>query len=293
MLEFDFNTAFSRSVGWLTPEELQRLRASRVAIAGLGGVGGHHVMTLARLGVGRFTLSDFDTFGLENMNRQAGAFMSTLGRPKAEVVAEMVRDINPEVELQILPDGVDLGNAERFLNGADLYLDGLDYFAVRARRLLFAACERLRLPAVTAAPLGMGAAVLCFLPGGMSFEQYFQLEGHSESEQLLRFLLGLSPAMLQRSYLVRPETVNLAAHKGPSTPMACDLCAGIAATQVLKLLLGRGELLSAPRGLQFDAYRNRLVRTWRPGGNRNPLQKLGLALARRQLKKLAAPAATP
>ncbi len=116
----------------------------------------------------------------------------------------------------------------------------------------------------------------------MTFEDYFQLEGHNEVEQLLRFLLGLSPAMLQGTYLVDPTAVRLAEHKGPSTPMACELCAGVAGTQVLKILLRRGRVITAPRGLHFDAYRNRLVQTWRPGGNRNPLQRLGLMIARRR-----------
>jgi hypothetical protein len=129
----------------------------------------------------------------------------------------------------------------------------------------------------------MGVALLNFLPGGMTFEEYFDLEGASEPEQLLRFLIGLAPAMLQRGYLVDFSTVDLARHRGPSTPMACELCAGVAATEVLKILLGRGRVIAAPRGVQFDAYRNRLVRTWRPGGNRNPLQRISLAVARRQL----------
>jgi hypothetical protein len=66
--------------------------------------------------------------------------------------------------------------------------------------------------------------------------------------------------------------------------MACELCAGIAATEALKILLGRGKVYAAPTGVQFDAYRNRLVRTWRPGGNRHPLQRLVLEIARRQLR---------
>ena len=168
-------------------------------------------------------------------------------------------------------------------------MDGLDFFAVQARRLTFAACTRSGIPAVTAAPLGMGVALLNFIPGKMTFEDYFQLDGHSEEEQLLRFLLGLSPAMLQGRYLVDPSAVRLAEHRGPSTPMACELCAGVAGTEALKILLGRGEVIAAPRGLHFDAYRNRLARTWRPGGNRHPIQRLGLLLARRRFGRAAAP----
>lgn len=286
---FDRRQAFARTVGWVTEDELASLREKRVAIAGLGGVGGAHLLALTRLGIGRFHVADFDRFELTNFNRQAGAGMSTLGREKSEVLAEMARDVNPTLELSVFSEGVHDGNLGDFLDGVDLYVDGLDFFAVEARRAVFAACARRGIPAVTAAPLGMGVALLNFLPGHMSFEEYFDLDGLSEPEQLLRFLIGLAPALLQRGYLVDLTAVDLARHRGPSTPMASELCAGVAATEALKILLGRGRVIAAPRGVQFDAYRNRLVRTWRPGGNRHPLQRLSLAIARRRLS--AAPRA--
>lgn len=283
---FDYEAAFSRNIGWVTEAEQHALRGKRVAIAGMGGVGGVHLLTLARLGIGAFNIADFDTFDLVNFNRQAGAMVSALGRPKVDVLAEMAADINPELDIRRFPQGVAQDNLDDFLRGVDLYVDGLDFFAFDARRDTFAACHRLGVPAVTAAPLGMGTAVLVFMPGGMSFEDYFCLEGCDEDEMAVRFLLGLSPAMLQRGYLADPSRVNLAEHRGPSTIAACQLCAGVTATEALKIMLGRGELRPAPHGYQFDAYRLRLTHTWRPGGNRHPLQRLGLWIARRQLTKM-------
>jgi molybdopterin/thiamine biosynthesis adenylyltransferase len=282
---FDYDTAFSRNIGWLTEAEQLSLRGKRIAVAGLGGVGGSHVLTLARLGIGAFNLADFDTFALANFNRQAGAMVSTLERPKLDVIAGMAKDINPELDIKVFPRGVSPENLDDFLDGVDVYVDGLDFFAFAARRATFAACARRGVPAVTSAPIGMGVAHLTFLPGRMTFEEYFRLEGLTESEQALRFLLGLSPAMLQRAYLIDPTRVSLAEHRGPSTPMACQLCAGVAATETLKILLGRGKVLAAPWGMHFDAYRGKFVKTWRPGGNNNPLQRLALAIARRTLGK--------
>jgi molybdopterin/thiamine biosynthesis adenylyltransferase len=284
---FDYGEAFARNIGWVTEAEQRALRGKRVAVAGLGGVGGVELLTLARLGVGAFNVADFDRFDLANFNRQIGAATSTVGRRKLDVLAEMVRDINPEIDLRTFPDGVDEGNLDEFLAGVDVYVDGLDFFAFAARRATFAACARLGVPAVTAAPLGMGVALLNFLPGKMTFEEYFRLEGQPESEQALRFLVGLSPAMLQRGYLVDRSRVNLAERRGPSTAMACQLCAGVAATEALKILLGRGKVLAAPWGLQFDAYRSKMAQTWRPGGNANPLQRVALAVARRQLARMS------
>ena len=290
--DFSYAEAFSRNLGWVTPAEQAILRDKRVAIAGLGGVGGVHLLTLARLGVGKFHLADFDRFDLANFNRQSGAAMSTLGQPKVDVLAGMARDIDPEVELELFADGVSATNLDAFLAGVDVYVDGLDFFAFEARERTFAACHARGIPATTVAPLGMGAALLNFMPDGMSFEDYFQLAGVDEGEKAVRFLMGLSPAMLQRGYLADPSYVDLVHRRGPSTAMACQLCAGIAATEALKMLLGRGRILAAPVGMQFDAYRGKLVRTWRPWGNRNPVQRIGMAVARRQLARMRQSAGT-
>ena len=282
---FHYETAFSRNIGWVTETEQEILRNKRIAIAGLGGVGGTHLITLTRLGIGKFNISDLDIFELANFNRQAGAAISHINRPKVEVMAELALDINSELKLNTFPEGVNQENLDEFLEDVDLYVDGLDFFALEARKAVFAACKEKGIPAITAAPLGMGAALLCFLPGKMSFEEYFRLENQPEAEQLLRFLLGLSPAMLQMSYLVDQSRVDLDNHKGPSTPMACELCAGMAASNALKILLNRGPVVSAPRGLHLDAYKNKLKQTWRPGGNNNWIQRLGIRIARKKLSE--------
>lgn len=281
--EFSYDQAFARNLGWLTEAEQAHLKRSRVCIAGMGGVGGAYMLTLARLGIGAFSIADFDHFTLANFNRQVGAGVSSLRQPKVDVMLALARDINPELDVRVFPQGLDASNVDAFLADGNVYLDGLDFFALDIRARVFARCGQQGMAAVTVAPLGMGAALLNFVPGGMSFEGYFQLAGHSAREQALRFLVGLSPAMLQMRYLVEPGRVDLATGKGPSTAIGVQLCAGIAATQVLKLLLRRGEVVAAPHGLHLDAFRNRLVRTWRPGGNRHPLQRMLLALVRRRL----------
>jgi hypothetical protein len=283
MPAFNYHDAFSRNIGWVTESEQLRLRDARVAIGGLGGVGGVHLLTLARLGVGQFSIADFDVFDIVNFNRQVGANVSTLGRPKIDVLAEMARDINPEIRLAAFPAGIQADSLDEFLDGVDVYVDGLDFFAFNARRMTFAACEKKRIPIVTAAPLGLGTALLVFGPGGMSAEDYFGFEGCDEMEMAIRFLVGLSPAMLQRGYVADMSRVNLAEHKGPSSIAACQLCAGVAAIETLKLLLGRSGVKLAPWGSQFDAYRMRYISTWRPWGHRNPLQRLMIALVKAQL----------
>jgi molybdopterin/thiamine biosynthesis adenylyltransferase len=283
MTAFAYDKAFARNIGWVTPEEQQILRNKRVAIAGGGGVGGVHLLTLARLGVSKFHIADFDRFDIANFNRQVGANMETVGEPKVEVMADMARQINPEIEVKVFPEGINSANLDAFLEGVDLYVDGLDFFAFDIRRETFAKCAELKIPATTVAPLGMGAALLNFMPGKMSFEEYFQWGELPDVDKAVRFVVGLAPAGLHRPYLVVPSAVSFNARRGPSTIMACQICAGIAGTEALKILLGRGEVRAAPYGMQFDAYRNKLALTYRPGGNRNPLHRLMIAVGKRQL----------
>lgn len=287
---FSYRQAFSRNIGWVTNDEQESLRSKRVAIGGLGGTGGLHLTTLARLGIGAFNITDLDRFEAVNMNRQAGAFVSTIGEPKVSVMAKTARDINPEVNLELFDCGVDAENVDRFLEGVDLYVDALDYFAFETRKLVFRRCAELGIPVITAAPLGMSAAVVIFKPGSMSFDEYFGLDDGPTEEQGIRFLIGLAPALLQRTYLADPRAVDLRRGRGPSLGASCQLCAGLASVEALKLLLGRGRVLAAPYALQFDAYRHKLVTTYRPLGARNPLQRMAVALVRWQLRASAAEA---
>jgi molybdopterin/thiamine biosynthesis adenylyltransferase/nitroreductase len=272
--KFDYDTAFSRNIGWITEWEQQQLRRKKVAIAGMGGVGSAHLLTLTRLGVGAFRIADLDRYELVNLNRQVGAVMSTLGRPKADVMAAQARDINPEVGMEIFGSGIDDGNIDAFLTGTDLFVDGLDFFAIGIRRTVFRRCAELGIPAITAAPIGFGSSFLIFRPGGMTFERYFRLEGLPEDRQYVNFAVALTPRGFHRSYLVDPSRMDLARRRGPSTAAAIQLCAGIVGTESVKVLLGRGKVRAAPYYHQFDAYAGRWKRGRLLFGNAGPLQSV-------------------
>ena len=283
---FDYKNAFSRNIGWVTESEQETLRNKKIAIAGTGGVGCEHAITLARLGITNFHLSDFDEFEVHNFNRQAGAFMSTINKPKCQTMVEILYDINPEANIKSFPEGISVENIDAFLQGVDVYVDSLDFFALEARKLVFQKCYEKKIPVVTAAPLGMGCAFLCFTPDSMNYEDYFCFNSAKTlDEQYIKFLVGLSPAMFQRNYLVDSSQADFNKRKGPSTAMAVKMCAGILGTYVLKILLARGKLVTAPYGMHFDAYENKFKITWRPWGNKNPLQKLMFKLAKHVVLK--------
>ncbi|MEW6120705.1 MAG: tRNA threonylcarbamoyladenosine dehydratase [Pseudomonadota bacterium] len=93
---------FERTRILLGAEEQARLARAHVLVAGLGGVGSYCAEALARAGVGRLTIIDHDVVALSNINRQLPALLSTVGQPKAEVMAARIRDINPDCRLVVL-----------------------------------------------------------------------------------------------------------------------------------------------------------------------------------------------
>ena len=134
-------------------EPLDRLARAKVAVFGVGGMGGFCVEALARAGVGALDLYDDDTVSESNLNRQLAALRSTIGQPKAEVLARRVADINPDctvraIRMFYLPqnaDTVDLGQYDYVVDCIDTVAAKLDI----AQR-----CARLNVPLISAMGTG-------------------------------------------------------------------------------------------------------------------------------------------
>lgn len=132
---------------------LQRLAASSVAVFGLGGVGSFAAEALARAGIGRLTLVDFDTIDLTNMNRQIHALEGTIGRPKVQVMAERCRAIAPAAQIEPVLSFFQQDNADELLGrGYDYVLDCIDH--ITAKLYLIQRCKEQGLPIIAS----MGAA---------------------------------------------------------------------------------------------------------------------------------------
>lgn len=132
---------------------LESLSGKSVAVFGLGGVGSYAVEGLARGGVGRLTLVDFDDVDITNCNRQVHALEGTIGQPKALVMAERCRAINPDIEVEPLQAFYSQENAEELLGrGYDYVLDCIDH--ITAKLHLIETCVKMQLPIVSS----MGAA---------------------------------------------------------------------------------------------------------------------------------------
>ena len=133
-------------------EAMEKLEKSHVAVVGLGGVGSWCAQALARCGVGKMTLIDRDTVGESNINRQLCAYSSTVGRAKTEVVAEQLRDINPDIALRCIEGHYEANDRERFFADYDFVVDCIDLVACKLDLIL--SCRERGIPVVSA--LGTG-----------------------------------------------------------------------------------------------------------------------------------------
>lgn len=140
---------FIRTRMLIGDEPIERLKQAKVAVFGIGGVGGFCVEALARSGIGALDLYDDDTVSESNLNRQLAALHSTIGRPKAEVVAERVKDINPQCQVRAirmfyLPENADTVDFTQY----DYVIDCID--TVTAKLDLIQRCTTLQVPIISA-----------------------------------------------------------------------------------------------------------------------------------------------
>lgn len=280
---FDYDLAFSRNYGITSRNEQLRLKNATVAIAGMGGVGGDYLITLARAGVGNFNISDFDEFEVANFNRQYGAMVSSVGRSKVDVMSELVLDINPELNIRAFKEGIDETNIDDFLKGVDVLVDAVEFFEIKTHQLMINACRERNIPAIFGVPLGFGVGMLVYTAEGMSFDDYFDLDyAASEELQVLKMSLGCAPAGFHLKY-VDPSSVDLSKRQAPSIASGCKLATGMVIAQALLAILHPEELKPIPHYTCYDARLNRLKKGYLWMGNRNPVQKLKFGVARKLL----------
>jgi adenylyltransferase/sulfurtransferase len=161
---FDPNVFYSRQI--VLPElgrqGQEKLRKSRVAVIGVGGLGSASALYLALAGVGFIRLVDQDTVEMHNLHRQVLYALENIRYPKVEAAAQRIRNINPDVELDPIPENVREDNVEELISGVDVVVDGLDN--MKTRYLINEACAKHGIPYVFGGAIGMEGNVSVFAP---------------------------------------------------------------------------------------------------------------------------------
>ncbi len=140
------NDIFKRNYGVFTHEEQQRLKQAKVTVVGAGGVGGVTLISLARMGVGTIHVVDMDHFDYSNLNRQMLSGISRVGKPKAECAYETLKDINPNLNVEVSVERFTQENASILMADSDVVIDATD--SLVSRVIIHRAAQAAKIPSV-------------------------------------------------------------------------------------------------------------------------------------------------
>lgn len=220
-----------RSMPITTEDHLEKIEQAVVSIAGLGGNGGFAFLQLVRSGVLKFKLAEKGIFDITDLNRQACAFRSTLGRPKLDVYVEAAKNINPNVQMEIFHDGLTAENARDFIEGSTVHarvIDPQNSEGVKEESILI--LKRTGIPLFQTAAMGFGVILHAYDPKILIKRYNFAKLG----------VLFLEEAVRRRCVDYYHTT-----HEIPSTSIGNNLAGLFLASEILLFLLQGTDL--APR----------------------------------------------
>lgn len=198
----------------LSKEENDSLKNFKVCVIGCGGTGGYVIEMLGRIGIGSITAVDGDVFEESNLNRQILSSTDNLGFSKALEAKIRMEKVNPLIQVKALEKMLTEDNACSILNNHDVVVDALD--SIPARLLLQRSCKKLNIPMVYGAIAGWYAQITTIFPGDDTLNKIYNVDKQTSK--------GIEKEMGNPSF----------------TPA---LAASIEVSEVIKILLGRGELL--------------------------------------------------
>ena len=194
------NPRYERNVPALSEEECNILLGKRVLVVGCGGLGGHLIDMLARIGVGMLRVVDGDVFEPSNLNRQLLSEVPLLGVSKAKAAAAKISRVNPEISVEAVDSFLTEKNARRLLLFCDVVLDGLDN--IESRRILAKECERAGVPYIYGAVNGWVAQAAISMPGDRLVEKLYPEGSILKNKSVLSFTPALC-ASIQVSLCVK------------------------------------------------------------------------------------------
>ena len=184
---------YQRNLPALTETECCILREKQVLVVGCGGLGGHIIDGLARIGIGKLRVVDGDVFEPTNLNRQLLSSVPLLGVNKAKAAADHVARVNPDVAVEAAEAFMTEENVRSLVAGCDIVLDALDN--IPGRRLLAEACSEAGIPYVYGAIQGWVAQAAISVPGDRLIERLFPEEIEVRDKSVLSFTPALCAAM--------------------------------------------------------------------------------------------------
>ncbi len=263
-MNHNYNEMVSRNIGLFTECEQEKIHNARIAIAGLGGVGGLAAERLLRIGVCNLKINDPGDMELTNFNRQFGADMKTLGQNKAEVIYEKIKDINPHANIIITKTGIKTQKDVEFLvDGSDLIVDVMDFGLFRESIMLQREARKRGIPYLFSTAIGFGAITVVFAPDGITLEEYNGLPvdvNIDDPAQLwvpIEKIVPVVPKYIQDKSII-DDIISGKTTIIPTTCIGAGLSAIQSVSEAINVIIGR-EIPKAPYYTYFDLVDREMV----------------------------------
>ena len=184
---------YERNIPTLTEEECALLCKKRILVVGCGGLGGHIIDQLCRIGVGTIRVVDGDVFEPTNLNRQLLSDVHLLGISKAKAAADHIARVNPDVTVEAAGEFLTEANAAALVAGCDIVMDALDN--IQSRKILAAACAKAEIPYVYGAISGSVAQAAVSMPGDGLIETLYPEDVVIADKSVLSFTPAMCASM--------------------------------------------------------------------------------------------------
>lgn len=256
---------FERNYGVFSTEEQERIRNARVVIVGTGGIGGIVAVALARSGLEHFVLYEYDIYQASNMNRQIACFTDTLGKNKADMIADELQKINPEIEIELCDRALRPDEISEVIQRGDVVLPAADEWALSI--VMLDTAKDMGVPGVLAYPVGALARVSMFMPESpyaseclvmpyrMPYDELKSFMNDPDNRRILQYYRtagawtqewfdGFCEGVLPHAQLCAPVWVT----------------GSLAAMEIIKLVSGKWKPIVAPRYWQITPTGARIAK---------------------------------
>ncbi len=212
-MQTDISQRYIRNTGVLTPDEIRLLGTKSVCVAGCGGLGGHIIQNLARMGIGKMTVIDNGYFDETNLNRQVFCTEQNIGSCKASETESAIRRINSETVINAIPAKITSQNAADLISGHNIVIDAADNIGTRL--ILEDACAKCNIPLIHGAVCDWYGQAAVSMPGSRLLHTLYD-SAFDTSDVILETNVSFTPAII--AGIQSSETVKLVT--GKSSPLA-------------------------------------------------------------------------
>lgn len=250
------NSIFARNHILFSHSDQNKLRQTQISIAGLGGIGGHTAEIFTRIGVCNLKISDPQCFKLSDLNRQFGSSHKTLHKNKSSVIKQLLKNINPEMNIKNFPKGIyTQRTADAFCKDSSIIINQVDITGSPIAKMLYSCAKQNNAFYFTSLSLGWGALVMNFSPKNTNCDLNQFIDSNLNINTFFSFLPDYAKRKLALAAKIYSKQME-----SPAICLGTKLGALILSNEVINLITKKNKPIIMPNALFID-LRDRTIKT--------------------------------